>query len=155
MHDGGEQLQVVVVALAIESVTTLGHGLEQNLVVLEVGLLKNHAGTVRECQLLIAKFLVLGLLGNLASLRHSLGGNQRLVLHIVHIGLNLLGAHGINGLGHLLLGGQGITLTVGGEEGHHEVGVVIGDEFLLQCLVDGLEWNHRSHLLHDLVILLD
>ena len=155
LHDSGEQLQVVVVGLAIESVTALGHGLELDLVVLEVGLLQNHTGAVGECQLLIAKFLVLGLLGNFTSLRHSLGSNQRLVLHVVHVGFNLLGAHSINSLGHLLLGGQGITLTVGGEKGHHEVGVVIGDEFLLQCLVNGLEWNHRSHLLHDLVILLD
>ena len=144
-HHEVEALEVVVVGLAIEALAATGHGLELDLVVLVVGLLQDDAGTIGERQLLVAKLRVLLLLDDLASLRQLGLVEQRLVLHVVLVGLELLSAHTVDGLLHLGLGGVDLAVLLLLIERDDEVGIVVGDE-VLGILVDHIDGQHRDEL---------
>ena len=114
---GVEVLQVDKVFLSVYTLAAFGNGLELHLVLLEVGLLKYHAGTVGECQLGVAEGCIVLLRHNLAGFRHL--GNQRFVLGLVHVSLNLLASHAFNGSCHVGFRVVGLAfLLLQGDESH-------------------------------------
>ena len=80
--------------------------------------------------------------------------NQRLVLHIVHIGFDLGSATIGDGLLQTLLRGIDGAFLLVVEVHHHEVRVAGRYQFLHHS-VDSLQRNHRSHLLHRRIGIVD
>ena len=84
----GHQRDARVIALLKSRITHLGTGCEENLIILEIGLLQYHLGTVGKGKLLVTQLLVLYSLLDLAWLRQL--SHQWLLLHVVHVCLQLL-----------------------------------------------------------------
>ena len=149
-----EVLQVDVVRIAVEALATTRHGLELNLVLLEVSLLQDDTGTIGERQLLVTKGSVILLADNLASLRQLGLINERLILHIVHIRLHLLGTSLLHGLSHLLFCRIGLAILLLGIDADNEIGVRLRNE-ILHIAVEHIHVNHRSDALHDGILILN
>ena len=147
-----EELDVGKVLLAIERRTAKALTAEDYLVLLQVGLLQHDGNTVGECQLLVVELLAGYFLLDFASL--GLFGNERLVLHIVHVSLYLVST----GIGHslaqrLLRGIDGSILLLIHVK-HHHVRVVLGNKLLHQTVHSFKRQVGHEHLLHNLVVVI-
>ena len=152
LDDVTKQLDVGVVLLTIQRRTTEALTAQQHLVLLQVGLLQHDGHTVRQRQLGIAKEVVLHLFLDRALLGQL--GHQRLVLHVVHISLNL-GCTGCgDGLLHTVLSGIHGTVLLRIEVQHHQIGVGLRNQ-LLHHHIDSLQGQYGNQLLHRLVGIVD
>ena len=126
--------------------------MQQHLVVLVVSGHEQHGGPVRELQLLVAE----GLVGGLADDGSLFGqlGDERLVLHVVHIGGELLGASLGHCLAHVVLSGVGQAVGFACPLHDYEVLVAVGNH-LGQRHVDHLNGNVGGQHLHGLVEVLN
>ena len=147
-----ENLDVIEILLAIEGGTTKSLTTQNHLIFLQVGLLQQHFRAIRKGELGVTEEVVLRLFLDGALLRQN--GHQRLVLHIVHIGLNLGGAGGRNGILQTILRGIDGTFFLVVEVQYNEVGVLHRHEFLNHH-VDTFQRQHRHVLLHRLVSVVD
>ena len=114
-----EELDVRVVGLSVERRAAQALGLQQHLVFLVVGVLEYHLCAVRQRQFLVAQQRV-GLLAGYAPLGGQLL-DEGLVLHVVHVGRELLGLHGGHGLLDALLGGVSRAVLLAVEADHDHV----------------------------------
>ena len=144
-------MEIHDIFLAEERHATLSLTLKQHLVILEIGLLQDYLGTIRECQFLVAKRIVLCLFDNL-----TLGGqlsDQRFFLHIIDPGCECLSAHGLCSLLHSFGSQVSLTLFLLLHLEGHEV-LVIHTDNLLCKLVDNLERQLLSQHVHRLIVIL-
>ena len=117
-------------------------------------MLHEHGNAVREFQLGVAELLVLRFLLNLARLGQL--GNERFVLHIVHIGLQLLRASIADGGEQAFACGIGVAFLLIVERHDDHVRILLHHlEQLFGEAVDGLEGNSRHHLVHRLIGILN
>ena len=100
----------------------------------------------RECG--VAELIVGFLLHDLSTLRLLL--DERLVLHVVHVGCELFATGCLHSIEKLLLGGICSAFLLGVEIDDYEIGVVVV-ETLLDSFVDSFYGNHGHHLFHQLI----
>ena len=117
-------------------------------------MLHEHSDTIREFQLGVAELLVLRFLLNLARLGQL--GNERLVLHIVHIGLQLLRAGVVDSGEQAFACGIGVAFLLIVERHDDHVRIPLHHpEELLGKVVDALEGNSGNQLIHRLIGILN
>ena len=147
-----EECEVGEVLGAVECRTTQAAAAEEHLILLVVGLHKVNDNAVRECECSVAELLVLHFLLHLASLRH--GSDERFVLHVVYVSLNLLSACVLDSAEQLSLSRVNVALSLVQEREHDEVGVVSRHE-LSHHLVSHLNRHSRYDLAHSLILEVD
>ena len=101
--------------------------------------------------LLVTQLLVLYGLLDLAWLRQL--SHQRLLLHVVHVCLQLLRAHLLHDIGKLLLGRINGTLCLAHQHHRYQVGIALANQ-LLGIGIDGLQWQLRYYHLVELTLVL-
>ena len=149
-----QQLQVAIVLRSVERLTAGTLARKHHLVFLEIGVLHEHSDTIREFQLGVAELLVLRFLLNLAGLGQL--GNERFVLHIVHIGLQLLRASIADGGEQAFACGIGVAFLLIVERHDDHVRILLHHlEQLFGEAVDGLEGNSGNQLIHRLIGILN
>ena len=116
-------------------------------------MLQHYLCTVGQCQHLKAEFLVFLLSGNLSGLRQCLLVDERLVLRIIDVRLQLLSTDSLHSLCHLRLGRIGLSVLLLRKLHDNEVRVVVGDKLLSHLIDEGeAELRHISYLVHEVIL---
>ena len=147
-----EGLQVGKVVLAVNRSTLSALSAECDLVFLEVNLFQHHRDTVGESEHFVVELLAGYLFLDLAGCRHGL--DERLVLDIVDISLDLLGTCLMHSVEELLGGRIDGTVLLVVEVDDDQVGVAFADQ-LREYLVDSLQGDGGHDLLHHRVGVVD
>ena len=150
-----EELAVAEVFHSVLACSSRSFCLHDDLVVLEVSLLQYNCSAVRELQLLVSESLILLLADNLSCCWQSSLVNQRLVLYVIYVCLNLLGTSLLEGLLQLCWLQVCLAVLLLLETSYYEVFVVLADELISNHIDDIYRDVWRNSCSHYLVLVLN